>query len=157
MLIKKRLVISNILMIAIPSIVALLIVFVSLTAIWIPSVQRNNIGVRDLEDFERTGTFMLTQVEGKLQETAAAGRDPKISDVSAALRQVTGYTVRVASPTGELWTWGDAPDAEALKLEDAADQLNGDGIISNGSHAVATRNVVAPLLLGVISPVLAPW
>lgn len=142
MLIKKRLVISNILMIAIPSIVALLIVFVSLAAIWIPSVQRNNIGVRDLEDFERTGTFMLTQVEGKLQETAAAGRDPKISDVSAALRQVTGYTVRVASPTGELWTWGDAPDAEALKLEDAADQLNGDGIISNGSHAVATRNVV---------------
>ena len=103
MLIKKRLVISNILMIAIPSIVALLIVFVSLAAIWIPSVQRNNIGVRDLEDFERTGTFMLTQVEGKLQETAAAGRDPKISDVSAALRQVTGYTVRVASPTGELW------------------------------------------------------
>ena len=80
MLIKKRLAISNILMIAIPTIVALLIVFVSLAAIWIPSVQRNNIGVRDLEDFERTGTFMLTQVEGKLQETAAAGREPKISD-----------------------------------------------------------------------------
>ena len=72
MLIKKRLAISNILMIAIPTIVALLIVFVSLAAIWIPSVQRNNIGVRDLEDFERTGTFMLTQVEGKLQETAGA-------------------------------------------------------------------------------------
>lgn len=68
MLIKKRLVISNILMIAIPSIVALLIVFVSLAAIWIPSVQRNNIGVRDLEDFERTGTFMLTQVEGSCRK-----------------------------------------------------------------------------------------
>lgn len=142
MLIKKRLAISNILMIAIPTIVALLIVFVSLAAIWIPSVQRNNIGVRDLEDFERTGTFMLTQVEGKLQETAAAGREPKISDVSAALRQVTGYTVRVEGSTGELWTWGDAPDAESLKLQDAADQLSGDGIISNGDHAIATRNVV---------------
>lgn len=75
MTIKKRLAISNFLMIAIPTLVALIIAFLSITALWVPLVQENNIGVRDLEDFEKTSTFMLTQVEGKLKERGAVGGD----------------------------------------------------------------------------------
>lgn len=141
MTIKKRLAISNFLMIAIPTLVALIIAFLSITALWVPLVQENNIGVRDLEDFEKTSTFMLTQVEGKLKERVAVGGDPRISDVATSLRALTGYTIRIKSPQGELWTWGDDPKVEVSKLQGSADELVGEGIISNGSNAIAVRDV----------------
>ena len=61
MTIKQRLTISNFLMIGIPVLIAFVISFFMITALWVPLVQENNIGVRDLEDFEKKSTFMLTQ------------------------------------------------------------------------------------------------
>lgn len=57
MTIKRRLTISNFLMIGIPVLIALIISFFTITALWVPIVQENNIGVRDLDDFEKQVLF----------------------------------------------------------------------------------------------------
>ena len=95
MTIKGRLSISNFLMIVITTVLATVIFLLGITALWMPLVQQNNIGVQDLSDFESNSTFMLTQIEGKLLETSSRGQNPKISDVAESLRNLTGYTVQV--------------------------------------------------------------
>ena len=141
MTIKKRLSISNFLMIVIPTVLALVIFFFGITALWMPLVQQNNIGVQDLSDFEANSTFMLTQVEGKLLETSSRGQNPKISDVAESMRNLTGYTVEVQNPSGEFWTWGDEPSDETKSLLESAERLNKTGIISTGSNAVSIRHI----------------
>lgn len=141
MTIKNRLSISNFLMIVIPAVLALVVLFFGITALWVPLVQQNNIGVQDLEDFETNSTFMLTQIEGKILETSQRGQNPKISDVATSLRTLTGYTVQVKDPSGEIWTWGIDPDDETNTLREVADTLNRTGIISAGQRAVSVRNI----------------
>lgn len=141
MTIKGRLSISNFLMIVIPTILATVIFLLGITALWMPLVQQNNIGVQDLSDFESNSTFMLTQIEGKLLETSSRGQNPKISDVAESMRNLTGYTVQVEDPSGQIWTWGDDPSEETLNLLDSAERLNKTGIISTGSNAVSIRHI----------------
>ncbi len=141
MTIKNRLSISNLLMIIIPSLLALIIGFFGITALWMPLVQQNNIGVRDLEDFEKASTFMVQQIEAKLVETGEMDDRPKISEVAIYLRDLTGYTVQIETETGRSWTWGDEPNSYMPALRAAADQLDETGIISTGANAVTTKKV----------------
>ncbi len=129
-------------MIAIPAVLAVVVLFFGITALWAPLVQQNNIGVQDLEDFEQNSTFMLTQIEGKILETSRRGQNPKISDVATSLRYLTGYTVQVKDPSGELCTWGIEPDNEANRLRTVADTLDHTGIISAGEEAVSVRHIM---------------
>lgn len=128
-------------MVVIPSLLALLIGFLGMTALWIPLVQKNNIGVRDLEDFEKASTFMLQQIEGKLLENTNSSGRPKISDVATYFRNLTGYTVEVEADDGRSWLWGDAPGNYRPALRAAADQMDKAGIISTGPDAIATSQV----------------
>ncbi|SUP41642.1 HAMP domain-containing sensor histidine kinase [Veillonella criceti] len=141
MTIKRRLTISNFLMIGIPVLIALIISFFTITALWVPIVQENNIGVRDLDDFEKTSSFLLTQIEGKLKETSAQGRDPKLSDVGSSLRLLTGYTVYIEDSEHKMWGWGEEPDVYTNQLQELAMQLKENGIVSVGTHAVALRDI----------------
>lgn len=141
MTIKGRLSISNFLMIVITTVLATVIFLLGITALWMPLVQQNNIGVQDLSDFESNSTFMLTQIEGKLLETSSRGQNPKISDVAESLRNLTGYTVQVEDPSGQIWTWGDEPSEETKSLLESAERLNETGIISTGSNAVSVRHI----------------
>lgn len=141
MTIKQRLTISNFLMIGIPVLIAFVISFFTITALWVPLVQENNIGVRDLDDFEKTSSFLLTQIEGKLNETSAQGRDPRLSEVGSSLRLLTGYTVCIEDPQEKLWVWGEEPNTYTNYLQTLAEQLEDRGIISVGTHAVALRDI----------------
>jgi signal transduction histidine kinase len=143
MTIKNRLSISNFLMIVIPTILALVIGFTAIAVIWIPLVHQNNIGVRDLEDFEKASTFIVQQTEDKLMSENRKGRR-EISTVAEYLRSITGYTVQIISENGDVQTFGsESPeDIEALRV--AADHLNKPGIVSIGTNAVNKSIVVTP-------------
>lgn len=143
MTIKNRLSISNFLMIVIPTILALVIGFTAIAVIWIPLVHQNNIGVRDLEDFEKASTFIVQQTSDKLMSENRKGKR-EISTVAEYLRSITGYTVQIIAENGDVQTFGsESPeDIEALRM--AADHLNKPGIVSIGTNAVNKSIVVTP-------------
>ena len=143
MTIKSRLSISNFLMIVIPTILALVIGFIGIAVIWIPLVHQNNIGVRDLEDFEKASTFIVQQTSEKLMSEDRKGKR-EISTAAEYLRSITGYTVQIIAEDGDVQTFGSesAEDIETLRL--AADHLNKPGIVSIGTNAVNKSVVATP-------------
>lgn len=141
MTIKNRLSISNFLMIVIPAMLALFIGFVGIATLWVPLVHQNNVGVRDLEDFEKASTFITQQIEEKLSYNTNKQEQQQIAVAADYLRDITGYTVQIVSADGNVQTWGDAPNEYMPVLRAAADQLNEPGIVSTGTNAVNRKQV----------------
>lgn len=143
MTIKNRLAISNFLMIIIPVFLALFIGFIAIATIWLPLVHQNNVGVRDLEDFEKASTFIVQQIEEDLLTTQKK-EENGISAIAEYLRNITGYTVQIIAADGTIKTFGDEPGAEVSVLRAAADQLNEPGIVSTGTNAVNKKQIETP-------------
>lgn len=124
MTIKRRLFLSNILMIAVPIMATAVVGLLCIGFIWISFINGFGIEVHDQEDFDIVCALVSEKVENAIK---------KDSDFSALepLLDSNGMTVRICSGTNVLYSYGKQNTDEALYT--AANSLgNGATVTQNG-------------------------
>jgi len=135
MTIKKRLAISNVLMILVPVAITLLIAAGCVGVIWFQIARGTGLGFEDSESFYQACT-------GISDLAAEALKGPKREDQIESLKTLSSFLDRgamslvVTADGGEIYRYGQAQDA---RLEAAALALGGEGTVSSGSDSLHIR------------------
>jgi len=135
MTIKKRLAISNVLMILVPVAITLLIAAGCVGVIWFQIAHGTGLGFEDSESFYQAST-------GISDLAADALKSPKRSDQVEALKTLSSFLDRgamslvVTADGEEFYRYGEAQNA---RLEKAALALGGEGTVSAGSDSLHIR------------------
>lgn len=130
--IKKRLVISNILMILVPVVITVVIGVMCLGAIWLSVRYGTGLGFEDSEDFYKAGRGVSMLVEQSLREGTHKSQTENLAGISRLLDK-NSLALSVDSAGETLYRYGQSTDADETLLN-AADTLGGKGFISNGSR-----------------------
>lgn len=137
MTIKKRLVISNILMILVPVMITVLIALACVGIIWFFVTHSAGVGFRDSEDFYKASRSISMLVENTLEDMSHAGRPEGLSGLSQALDKGS-MALSVDSAGESIYQYGLSSDADKTLLEAVA-ILGGEGFVSNGSRELYVR------------------
>lgn len=137
MTIKKRLVISNILMILLPVVITTLIALVCVGIIWFAVTHSAGIGFGDSKDFYRASQSIALIIEKSLKDISHEGRPDELSGLSQALDQ-SSMTLSVDSSGENIYQYGIGTDADKTLLA-AVNILGGEGFVSNGSRELYVR------------------
>jgi len=139
MTIKKRLVISNILMIIVPVIVTVLIGLACVGVIWYTVIHGTGIGIEHSKDF-----FLASQGISKMAEHALEGATPAEQiDHLAKLSQILDQNVillQVSADGESLYRFGSDSTADSALLN-AVNELNGEGFVSSGTRELFVHHV----------------
>ncbi|HML38453.1 MAG TPA: HAMP domain-containing sensor histidine kinase [Bacillota bacterium] len=143
--IKKRLVISNILMILVPVLITVFIGFVCLGIIWASIRYGAGLGFEDSEDFYRASRGISMLVERSLtdenhRDQAEGAHKDKVKDLEAISKILdkNAMALRVDSSGETIYRYGRAnPDDETLM--NAIEGLGGKGFVSNGNRELYVR------------------
>jgi signal transduction histidine kinase len=137
MTIKKRLVISNILMILVPVMITALIALACVGIIWLFVTHSAGVGFRDSEDFYRASRSIAMLVENTLEDISHGGRPEGLSGLSQALDKGS-MALSVDSAGESIYQYGYSTDADKTLLGAVA-ILGGEGFVSNGSRELYVR------------------
>jgi len=135
MTIKKRLAISNVLMILVPVAMTLLIAAGCVAIIWFQIAHGTGLGFEDSESFYQAST-------GISDLAAEALKAPKPEEQVESLKTLTSFLDRgamslaVTADGREIYRYGETRNAQ---LEAAALALDGDGTVSSGSDSLHIR------------------
>lgn len=130
MTIKKRLIVSNVLMIVVPVAITLLVGLFCIGFIWLALINGAGIGIHDREDFERASMAITEVVEHKLEHGAdLTSLDP--------LLQSNGLSVQVRAEGKILYQYGAAEPGDSALLS-AAERLSGEITITQNGRSLYT-------------------
>ena len=132
MTVKKRLVISNILMILVPVVITAFIGLVCISIIWLSVQYGTGLGFKDSEDFYKASRGISMLVEKSLEEGTHANLAGNLSGISGILDK-SAMALSVDSSGKNLYQYGHATDADEALLK-AVDTLGGQGFVSNGNR-----------------------
>ncbi len=130
--IKRRLVISNILMILVPVVITAFIGLVCLGIIWVSVRYGAGLGFGDSEDFYKASRGISLIVEKSLEQGAHKNLAEDLSDISKLLDK-NAMALSVDSFGGSLYQYGHTTDYDGTLLK-AVEALGGEGFVSNGSR-----------------------
>ncbi len=130
--IKKRLVISNILMILFPVVITALIGLICLGIIWASVRYGAGLGFEDSEDFYRASRGISMIVDRTLKEGSHKNLAEDLSVISKMLDK-NAMTLSVDSYGENLYLYGNTTDFDKTLLGAVA-SLGGTGFVSNGSR-----------------------
>lgn len=140
MTIRKRLFISNILMVLVPLAITLLFGSVSIAAIWYIAGHGSENGFEDVEDFSRVSKKLVNKVEKSLYD------DPNdFTDVQEQLEK-RKFTLLISEGETEVYRYGN-PTAEDEDLLSAISTLKGgDILVSKGKRNLYVRKTGSYLI-----------
>jgi signal transduction histidine kinase len=130
--IKKRLVISNILMIIVPVVITSFIGIVCACIIWIVVTYGTGFGFDDSEDFYKASRGISMAVEKSLKEGKHANLAEDLAWISGMLDK-NAMALSVDSSGKTLYQYGCSTEADGILLE-AVTILGGKGFVSNGTR-----------------------
>jgi signal transduction histidine kinase len=140
MTIKKRLVISNILMILVPVMITGLIALACVGIIWFSVTHSAGVGFEDSEDFYKASRSIAMIVENTLDDMSHTGRPEGLTGLSQVLDK-SSMALSVDSSGKSIYQYGLGTDADKTLLEAVA-TLGGEGFVSNGSRELYVRQTV---------------
>lgn len=132
MTIKKRLVISNILMILVPVIITALIGLACVGAVWYTITHGTGLGIEHNEDFYFASRWIAKTVEQSLNTPIEAKRTDRLSKLSQLLDQ-NAFLLTISVDENSFYSYGTETDSDEGLLE-AVDRMGGDGFVSNGNR-----------------------
>lgn len=135
--IKKRLVISNILMILVPVIITVFIGLVCVGIILVSVRYGAGLGFEDSEDFYKASRSISILVEKSLEEGTRDNLAEDMARVSKLLDK-NALALSVDSSGENLYRYGHTANADKTLLEAVA-ALGGEGFVSNGSRELYAR------------------
>ncbi|MGE4277847.1 MAG: sensor histidine kinase [Lawsonibacter sp.] len=130
--IKKRLVISNILMILVPVVITAFIGLVCVGIIWFSVRYGTGLGFEDSEDFYKASRSVSMIVEKSLEEGTRANITENLAGISGLLDK-SAMALSVESSGENLYQYGHTTESDGALLEAVA-ALGGEGFVSNGSR-----------------------
>ncbi|ABX41840.1 sensor histidine kinase [Lachnoclostridium phytofermentans] len=130
--IKKRLVISNILMILVPVVITAFIGFVCVGIIWVSVTHGMGLGFEDSEDFYNASRNITMIIEKSLEKGTHINLAEDLKGISEMLDK-NALTLFVDFSGENLYRYGHTTDADGTLLE-AVEVLGGEGFVSNGSR-----------------------
>ena len=133
MTIKRRLVISNILMILVPVMITVLIGLACVGMVWYTVVHGTGLGIEHNDDFNIASQGILKMAERALEGATRAEQIDGLTDLSQLLDK-NAMSLTVDTGGGNLYRYGSSAEADAT-LQSAVNALNGEGYVSNGEHS----------------------
>lgn len=128
MTIRRRLVLSNILMILVPVAATALIGLLCLGILWLAVIGGAGLDMHDTEDFNRVSLAVTEIIEQKLDESA------DFSSVNLLLEN-NGMAARVTQGETEVYAYGEA-DGNDAALYAAAEGLEGSAVVSQNGRSL---------------------
>lgn len=128
MTVKRRLFLSNILMILVPVISTVLIGLACIGFIWIAMINGVGLGIQDREDFEIACAAVAESVEGSLK------KDGNLSVVETLLES-NGMSIRICSGNDIFYSYGNE-DMQDQALFQAADLLGNGAMVTQGGRSL---------------------
>ena len=139
MTIKKRLVISNILMILIPVVITALIGLACVGMVWYTVVHGTGFGIEHDDDFYLASQGIAKMAENALKESTQTKQIDGLTDLSQILDK-NAMSLTVDTDGENLYRYGNSTDVDAV-LQNAVKSLNGESYISNGERELYTHQV----------------
>ncbi|MBP3038862.1 HAMP domain-containing histidine kinase [Bacillaceae bacterium Marseille-Q3522] len=130
--IKKRLVISNLLMILVPVMITAVIGLICVGIIWFSIRYGTGLGFEDSEDFYKASRGVSMIVEKTLEEGSCPNIGENLADISRLLDK-SSMALSVDSLGKNLYQYGQAAEADKTLLEAVA-ALGGEGFVSSGGR-----------------------
>lgn len=137
MTVKKRLAISNILMLIVPVFITALIAVGCLGAIWFTFTHSTGIGFEDSEDFYRASAGISEMAVEALHENPA-DRTDNLNALSSFLDRGS-MSLQVVSNGTTVYTYGRSDDRDAVLL-DAVNLFGNEGTASDGNRSLYAHN-----------------
>jgi len=137
--IKRRLVISNILMILVPVVITVLIGLACVGMVWYTVVHGTGFGIEDSEDFYMASQGITKMVESALKESTRGEQIDGLTKLSQILDK-NAMSLTVNEGEENLYRYGSSADADAA-LQNAVNALNGKGYVSNGERELYAHQV----------------
>ncbi|SEU27891.1 Signal transduction histidine kinase [Lacrimispora sphenoides] len=137
--IKKRLVISNILMIIGPVVITSFIGIVCAGILWFVVTSGSGLGFNDSEDFYKASRGISMIVEKSLKEEKNANLAEDLAGISRILDK-NSIALSVDSSGKTLYQYGSATEADRILMEAEA-ILGGKGFVSNGTRELYVQQV----------------
>lgn len=132
MTIKKRLVISNIMMIIVPVVITALIGLACVGMVWYAVVHGTGIGIKQNRDF-----YMASQGISKMAESILRGpkRAKQIDDLTelSQILDKNAMSLTLEANGKNIYSYGESSNAD-IALQNAMNVLNGEGYVSNGER-----------------------
>ncbi|MDD3228979.1 MAG: HAMP domain-containing sensor histidine kinase [Oscillospiraceae bacterium] len=130
--IKKRLVISNLLMILVPVMITAVIGLICVGIIWFSIRYGTGLGFEDSEDFYKASRGVSIIVEKTLEEGPYPNMEENLAGISRLLDK-SSMALSVDSLGKNLYQYGQAAEADKALLEAVA-ALGGEGFVSSGGR-----------------------
>ena len=137
--IKKRLVISNILMIIVPVIITSFIGIICAGILWFVVTSGAGLGFNDSEDFYKASRGISMIVEKSLKKDKHENLVKDLSWISGILDE-NAMALSVDSSGKTLYQYGRATEADGILMEAEA-ILGGKGFVSNGTRELYVQQV----------------
>jgi len=130
MTIKKRLSISNILMILVPVVITAAIAGACLAVIWFTTIKGPGLGFETPDDFNTASRSISILTETFLADSSPTERAVEISDLGKLINK-NSLALSVYSSGSELYHFGEVQSADDEKLLVALSALDGEGTVSS--------------------------
>ena len=137
MTIKKRLAVSNILMILVPVAITALIALMCIGVIWFSVTHSVGVGFQDSEDFYKASRSIAMIVEKALDDMSHTGRPEGLAKLSHMLDKGS-MSLSVDSSGKNIYQYGLIADADKVLIE-AANTLGGESFVSNGNRELYVK------------------
>lgn len=139
MTIKKRLVISNIMMIIVPTVITALIGLACVGMVWYTVVHGTGIGIEHSKDFYMASQGISKMAEGILKNPTRKERLNHLTDLSQILDR-NAMSLRVDENGENFYSYGNGSTADS-ELQNAMNVLSGEGYVSNGERELYAHQV----------------
>ena len=137
--IRKRLQVSNLLMVVIPVVVSALVAVVVALVAWRIAYSGSGFGVDDSEDFFRASAVVAQTVESEVEDGGVEALEG--SEAFHRLLDTANLSLVVLDGDGsEVWRYGTLGDEDAQLVSDAS-SVDGDVQLARGSHCLSARTV----------------
>lgn len=141
MTVKKRLAISNVLMIVVPIAITLLIAAGCMGIIWYQIAHGTGLGFEDSEDFYQASTGISGMAADALKSSKDSERKESLNALSSFLDRGSMSLV-VTADGEEYYRYGNGvPDGESARLQAAALALGSEGTVSTDKAYLRVRFV----------------
>lgn len=142
MMIKKRLAISNILMLLAPVIITAVIGLACIGVIWFTIAQGTGVGFEDSEDFSQASTGIAKMVQEALDHTQQSEQLTSLAKLTSFLQR--GAMSLVITEDGhEFYRYGSASSPEDTQLAKAALSVGSSATITSGTENLHTQTYLS--------------
>ena len=140
MTIRKRLFVSNILMIVVPVLITALIALACVGTIWYVVANVHGLGFEDSESFYSASRSISDMVEKILPDVSRETQIDELKEMGGLLDK-SAMSLSVDADGENIYNYGSVKEEDAVLLK-AVDALGGEGFVSGGSRELYVKRSV---------------